>query len=571
MIDLAPGLHLPDSAVTNAYALLGMKGSGKSNAAVVMAEAVFDAGIPWCAIDPKGDWWGIRSGKRAGAAGGLPVVIFGGLHADVPIDDHAGTTIADLIVEQHLTCLIDTSEFSKGESIRFLTAFFDRLYRLKNRATFPMHVFLEECDDYVPQRVYKEVAQLVRAVEIIVKRGRQRGLGITLASQRSASINKDVLSQTDTLIAMRTTDPRDRTEIGRWLTYKAGSTEIVDDLPTLLDGEAWVSSPAQLRILKKFRFNRRRTFDSGATPELGEKVRPATLADIDVAAVSAALSVQIEKAKADDPRVLRAELGKARARVAELERKPVIPDVVETVREVEVPVPFVPEGVADALRASLTAMDGAIARLGEQRDTIAFALEKAREVKAATKSPKLDRPATTSGPAARPVRPLPPRNTSRRVEPDLSTIGSLGKRERAILTVLAQHDTVSQRKLALLTGYSPKASTIGAGLSTLRKAGFVEGLRITLAGRDALGDVEPLPTGKDLMQYWRATLGKRERAIVDVLDEIYPNTISHAELAERCGYSADASTIGAGMSTLRGLGIVDGWKLSDDFHESISA
>lgn len=565
MIDLAPGLHLPDSAVTNAYALLGMKGSGKSNAAVVMAEAVFDAGIPWCAIDPKGDWWGIRSGKRAGAAGGLPVVIFGGLHADVPIDDHAGTIIADLIVGQHLTCLIDTSEFTKGESIRFLTAFFDRLYRLKNRSTFPMHVFLEECDDYVPQRVFKEVAQLVRAVEIIVKRGRQRGLGITLASQRSASINKDVLSQTDTLIAMRTTDPRDRTEIGRWLTYKAGSTEIVDDLPTLLDGEAWVSSPAQLRILKKFRFHRRRTFDSGATPELGEKVRPATLADIDVEAVSAALSSQIEKAKADDPRELR-------ARIKQLEREQVAATAasmkqrVETVREVEVPVPIVPDVVLEAMRATLAEYDEMISRLQKVRANVAAAEKQMIAAAKATKSPKLDRPSTTSGPAARPVTPVASRPSR-----EMSTNGTIGKRERAILTVLAQHDNVGQRKLALLTGYSPKASTIGAGLSTLRKAGYVEGLRITPAGRDALGEVEPLPTGKDLMQYWRATLGKRERAIVDVLDEIYPATISHAELAERCGYSADASTIGAGMSTLRGLGIVDGWKLSDDFYESISA
>lgn len=562
MIDLAAGLHLPDSAVTNAYALLGMKGSGKSNAAVVMAEAVFDAGIPWVAIDPKGDWWGIRSGKRAGATGGLPVVIFGGLHADVPIDERAGTTIADLIVAQHLTCLIDTSEFSKGESIRFLTAFFDRLYRLKNSKTFPMHVFLEECDDYVPQRVYKEVAALVRAVEIIVKRGRQRGLGITLASQRSASINKDVLSQTDTLIAMRTTDPRDRTEIGRWLTYKAGSLEIVDELPTLLDGEAWVSSPAQLRLLKKFRFHRRRTFDSGATPELGEKVRPATLADIDVAAVSAALSVQIEKAKADDPKLLRARIAELERHLNAMSKSPPVEKTVERVVEV------VPDAVRDALRGTLTAYDRSIQEMGYARGQLSDELDRLAKIGSAPQPRQREKRGERAGPGPTPspVQPAPVREALKQFHTD----NVLGKRERLILRVLAVHREVDVRKLAILTGYSPKASTIPAGLSTLRKAGFVSGMAITDTGRGALGEVEPLPSGAELLDFWRAQLGKRERAFLDVLVEVWPSETSLEELAERCNYSADASTIPAGMSKLRALGIVDGWGLSGDFADAIA-
>jgi hypothetical protein len=46
--------------VTETLAILAKRGTGKSNAAVVFAELMFDGGFPWVAIDPKGDWWGTR-------------------------------------------------------------------------------------------------------------------------------------------------------------------------------------------------------------------------------------------------------------------------------------------------------------------------------------------------------------------------------------------------------------------------------------------------------------------------------------------------------------------------------
>lgn len=553
-------LELPDSAVTNSYALLAMKGAGKSNAAVVFAEELYRVGLPWVAVDPKGDWWGIRSGARGGATTGLPVVIFGGLHGDVPIDERAGPTIADLIVDQHVTCVLDTSEMTKAETIRFLTSFFERLYRRKNAATFPLHVFLEECDDYVPQMVRGEISKLVRAVEILVKRGRQRGLGITLISQRSASVNKDVLSQTDTLIALRTTSPHDRKAILAWIDYNAAAREIVDDLPSLGAGEAIVSSPAQLGILKHVKFRRRATFDSGATPELGDRVKPATLADVDLEAVTSALKEQIEESKANDPKLLR-------ARVRELERA-VGARAVERPVEVEVEVirEIVPAEVFGALDATLEHYDVAIETLTAARVCVAAALEMVRS----------QEPAPTS--TSRAPAPRPRRERATSPAPAASPAGAgdvrLGKRERAILSVLAQYpDGRTEKQLAMLTGYSARASTIGAGLSALRKAGLVVDRRITDAGIDALGDdYDPLPTGRALLEYWRSKLGNRERLIMDVLIEHAPDSVTGDELAAATGYKppAESSTIGAGMSALRTLGIAAGWALSSEFAEAIA-
>jgi hypothetical protein len=99
-----------------------MRGSGKSNTLVTWAERLYDAGIPFVAIDPKGDWWGIRSsadGKRAG----LSVPVFGGLHSDFPLEERLGARIADLLVTNNVSAVLDVSRLSISARARFLIEF----------------------------------------------------------------------------------------------------------------------------------------------------------------------------------------------------------------------------------------------------------------------------------------------------------------------------------------------------------------------------------------------------------------------------------------------------------------
>lgn len=309
-LDLSPGLKVPLSAVTETFAILAKRGAGKSTVAVGMAEEFYKNGAPFVAVDPKGDWWGIRS-SADGKGAGLPIPVFGGLHGDVPLEPTGGKVIADLIVDKRLTSVLDVSEFSKGEQIRFLTDFADRLYR---RNTEPLHVFLEEADEYIPQQVFSEMARLVYLFGKIVKLGRTRGLGITAVTQRSAGINKNILTQIETLIVMRTTAPQDRDAIMAWVKEHEVGKEAVGTLSKLDNGEAWVWSPHFLKTMKRVVFRRRQTFDSGATPELGKMRAPATLADIDLKEISAAMAATIEKARADDPKELR-------KMIADLERR----------------------------------------------------------------------------------------------------------------------------------------------------------------------------------------------------------------------------------------------------------
>ncbi|MGH2793852.1 MAG: ATP-binding protein, partial [Actinomycetota bacterium] len=294
-------VSFPEEAVTQTFGILAKRGAGKSNTAAVMAEEMHRAHLPFVAVDPVGAWWGLRS-SGDGKGPGLPIPIFGGYRGDVPLERGGAELIADLIVDESLSCVLDVSAFESERAKReFLTAFAERLFRRKaqpGKGT-PLHLFLEEADDYAPQRsMGVEMARCLGAFQRIVKQGRARGLGSTMISQRSASLNKDLLTQIETLIVHRTTGPNDRKAIAAWIEYHAQSAEILESLHELADGEAWVWSP-WLNIVKRVQVRRRTTFDSGATPTLKARRSPATLADVDLDILRTRMAATIEKAKAE--------------------------------------------------------------------------------------------------------------------------------------------------------------------------------------------------------------------------------------------------------------------------------
>ncbi len=265
---------LPDDVLTHTMAILAKKGAGKSYAAGVIEEEFCKAGLPFVVLDPVGVHWGIRStadGKRSG----FPVVVFGGEHGDVPLARYMGVAVAQAIVDDNISAIIDLTELSKGAWREFVADFCRELYR---RNKTPRHVFIEEATEFVPQTRRPELQVAYEAVERLVRMGRNRGLGSTLISQRSAQIAKDVLTQIDILIAMRTVGPQDRKAL---LDMFEGVLE-EDQLPALAtfkskiaslpDGVAWVWSPEYLKAFQTVEIRERETYHAGATPSF-EAVR----------------------------------------------------------------------------------------------------------------------------------------------------------------------------------------------------------------------------------------------------------------------------------------------------------
>jgi uncharacterized protein len=286
----------PPEAFTHHIAILGKTGSGKTTTAKGFAESLIDSGKRVCAIDPTGVWWGLRL-KADGKTSSYPVVIFGGQHADVPIEDEtSGKRLAEIIAAGNFSCVVDTSLMMVGARTRFFAEFAESLFRANSR---PLQLIIDEAHVFAPQgRVPDpQSGRMLHAANNLVSGGRARGLRIMLISQRPAKLHKDSLTQVETLIAMRLIAPQDRAAveawIGEWTDPKQGK-EVISSLPSLSRGEGWVWAP-ELNLLTRMSFPLIHTFDSSQTPEDGEPIKaPADLSAIDITSIRESLAVELE-------------------------------------------------------------------------------------------------------------------------------------------------------------------------------------------------------------------------------------------------------------------------------------
>jgi uncharacterized protein len=102
-------LPFPESILRQHSATLGKTGAGKSSALRVSVEHLLDKSKRVVIIDPKGDWWGLKA-SADGKGPGYPVITFGAFKnekaADVPMNEHSGRQIAELIATGNRPCVL---------------------------------------------------------------------------------------------------------------------------------------------------------------------------------------------------------------------------------------------------------------------------------------------------------------------------------------------------------------------------------------------------------------------------------------------------------------------------------
>jgi hypothetical protein len=541
---IADDLTLPIDAVTETFLIFGKRGSGKTTAASVLTEELLGAGLPVCVIDPMGAWWGLRS-SADGQGPGLPVTILGGEHADLPLDPASGTAVAELVASERLPVVLDMFLMSKTQQRKFVTDFMERLFR-RNRE--PLHLVIDEADRFASQGGERD-PRLLGAYEDIVLRGRKPGIGSTSITLRPAQLHSAIRSQVEVLIAMRLLGKLDVAAIDEWIRLHASdedARELKDSLPSLPVGTAWVWSPGWLEVMRKIQVRPRRTFDSSATPRVGERAivprrfAPVDPADLERMAVLLQREGKPAKGETAAPEIagLRREITSLRTRLAEaVQREP---------ERVEVPV-LAPGDIA--------ALEQAIAGVKDVAAGLELALSRA--VQPARPAPVAG-PLKPAAPEAAPV-PAPAPSAGDEAAPL-----TLGRAHRAILTVLAQFpEGRSRAQLATLTGYSVKSSGFANALGLLRSAGLVNRgalIQATGAGVEALGGAyEPLPSGAALVEHWMGQLGRAERTLLRVFLDAWPQPLTKAEAAERSGYSATSSGFANALGRLRTLELIHGW------------
>ncbi len=141
-----------------------------------------------------------------------------------------------------------------------IAEFAEELLNINNT---PRHVFIEEAHEYVPQRVGPGMGKTFSAVEALVTMGRNRGIGVTLINQRAATVNKDVLTQLDTLLAFQNTSPQDKKALQDWVESHSAEgdfNKFMKSLPTLERGKGWIWSPEFMNVFERIEIRKRETF-----------------------------------------------------------------------------------------------------------------------------------------------------------------------------------------------------------------------------------------------------------------------------------------------------------------------
>lgn len=555
LIHLAPNLRLDaDYVAGGTFALLGKKGAGKSFTTRVLAEEFWRTGVQFVLIDPMGANWGLRS-SADGQGEGLPIPIFGGKHADAPLERTAGALMADLVVQDRLSMILDLSEFGSHAAERqFVHDFLERLYRTNDEIL--IHVLLDEADLYAPQKPAPGDQAVKGVVDNVVRRGRNKAIAITLITQRSAVLDKDVLTQVDGVVLLRLTGPQDRDAAMRWVEDHGEPEQnaaVRASLSELANGEAWVWIP-ELRVFERVQVRMSRTFDSSPTrTRKGSGPAPKGYADVDLAVISAKIAGTVERAKAEDPKELR-------KRIRELERQIASTSAAESV-EVEVEVERIPDWVG----SRVVDIQGVIKMLVKQIPLLDQQVTEFRaEVEGAEPS-RASAPRVAMRERSSVVQSVPKRQAPVSVVTNDGEV-KLGRTERAILGVLAQFPQGrTKSQISILSGYSIKSSGFANALSKLRTTGLIspagsDPILITEDGVEHAGEVQPILTGRELLGHWVTRLGKAERAFLEQLYEVYPGMLTKQDLSDRTGYSTTSSGFANALSKLRTLELIEGYQ-----------
>jgi hypothetical protein len=554
---VAKSLTLPVDVAGEAIAILAKRGAGKTNTATVLVEELYAADVQVVVLDPVGVWWGLRS-SADGEKAGLKVAVIGGTHGDVPLEETAGKLLADVAVDSGQSLVIDLSDFpSKASMQRFVVDFAQRLYQRKGREQSVLHLVLEEADVFAPQSrtMRGQAGEQHAAIEQIVRRGRSRGLGVTLITQRSAVLNKDVLTQTDVLIVLRTTGPQDIKAIGEWVNAKGDERgqELLDSLPGLATGEAWIWNPEH-DVLARAQIRARRTFDSSRTPKAGERrVEPRKIAEIDPAQLGEQIAATAEKAKENDPKHLQ---HKIRELQRELKKRPTETQVETVTERVEVQVPVF-NGEVDQLADAVGDLRTASASIASAAEAISQAVAAAQQLAKPPAREQGERREMARRPRTEGVAP------ARRPAPT-SVDEPVKAGARRIVETLARHYPlrVTKAQLGTLTGFKITGGTFQTYFSQLKRLGLIEDvageISVTQGGLDFAGVVpaEPMTTD-ELLDMWRRSLKAGARNMLDQLVARHPDSVTKEELADLVEMTVTGGTFQTYLGTLRRNGLID--------------
>jgi hypothetical protein len=234
--------------VTGRTCIIAQSGAGKSWAIAVICERLCRSGIGFCIIDTEGEYFSLKEKYHLLWLGSDE-------HADLDIDTVNIRDVMSKAIRNNTAVIFDVSETEMRERVSELA---HALYEIESEIRLPYLLIVEEADKFIPQS-----RESLKKLEEISRRGRKRGLGLLVATQRPSFVNKNVLSQCNNQIIGKLSIENDLRAVDLFFS----SRKEVEELATLEPGDFFVLGKIAPRKTQ-ISFSARETKHQGLTPRL---------------------------------------------------------------------------------------------------------------------------------------------------------------------------------------------------------------------------------------------------------------------------------------------------------------
>jgi hypothetical protein len=259
--------------------ILASRGAGKTYLAMGIAESflwneIYD--IQWVWLDPMGIAWGLLADEN-GRPHDKDIVLLGGERGHRPLRPDQGKMVARAVMGMRpIPFVLDMRDWEKEQQHELAADFLNEIYVSNGR--IPIHLFVDEADVFAPQTLTasKHHKRCLEAMDDIVRRGRNHGLGSTIISQRPAAVNKMILSQTHQMFLLKSGAPHDLEATAKWFSSDVSQEQVEEclrALTVLQIGTAYYACNGANFRFGKFKVKKRRTFDSSYSPKPLKKIQ----------------------------------------------------------------------------------------------------------------------------------------------------------------------------------------------------------------------------------------------------------------------------------------------------------
>jgi hypothetical protein len=249
-INVGQGVNIDaQTVVTGRGCVIGQSGSGKSYLVGVIIEELCTLGLPFVVIDTEGEYSSLKSKFN---------VIWVGEDKNADIDtriDYA--KLFSESMDNGIPVVLDVSDVV--DRVGLVYKALRELYAVGEEKRKPYLVIIEEADKFAPQIVHPEA----NMVEEISVRGRKRGIGLLVATQRPANVSKNVLAQCSYGFVGKLSIDNDVKAV----TILFESKEQLSEIPNLKTGSFL---PFGLENSDKIKVKQRSVLHGGSTPSLGQ-------------------------------------------------------------------------------------------------------------------------------------------------------------------------------------------------------------------------------------------------------------------------------------------------------------